>query len=226
MGKPFHTSFASRVALSTLVIGFCIGTSTYADTTISYPLRPMQIYVNQVLTFHPDGLYAIDPNSEKNTTFMPIWYVMQSLKRLGIRSTWNGSVWDLQLPQHMISPIQSQLVLNPGSGPVAIEVDGHLQRRTPSIVTKDPEASNTTTFVPIWYVGSILEHCGINVSWNGTTWALNYPAIFIAPSSNQTSSTTPSSGVTSTLTNGISTLAPTNTLTNTLSNVTSALHNG
>ncbi|MCI0182358.1 hypothetical protein MM817_00617 [Acidibacillus sp. S0AB] len=35
MGKPFHTSFASRVALSTFVIGFCIGASTYSDTTIS-----------------------------------------------------------------------------------------------------------------------------------------------------------------------------------------------
>jgi hypothetical protein len=53
----------------------------------------MSIYLNNVLVQHVTGLYAKDPGSGKLTTYMPIWYVMQVLKRVHIPTTWNGKDW-------------------------------------------------------------------------------------------------------------------------------------
>lgn len=41
------------------------------------------------------GVYAKDPSTEKNTTYMSIWYVMQLLNKLSIGNSWNGTTWTL-----------------------------------------------------------------------------------------------------------------------------------
>lgn len=37
----------------------------------------------------------VDPASGRNTTFMPIWYVMQLLDELGYTNGWNGTTWTI-----------------------------------------------------------------------------------------------------------------------------------
>ncbi len=44
------------------------------------------------------GMVAEDPRHGNLTTYMPIWYVMQALRRAGIRSEWTGSLWALYPP--------------------------------------------------------------------------------------------------------------------------------
>lgn len=44
------------------------------------------------------GLVAIDPSSHHATTYMPIWYVMQALQRIGVQSTWAKMIWTLTGP--------------------------------------------------------------------------------------------------------------------------------
>ncbi len=55
----------------------------------------MSILINGTLVQHVSGITYIDPSSNKPTTYMPIWYIIQVLNRLGIRSNWDGSRWDL-----------------------------------------------------------------------------------------------------------------------------------
>lgn len=243
MGKRFHPSLVRQLTLSSVVISMALSSNAFAQTTSfpEYPLRAMQIYVNSQLTAHPDGLYAMDPNSQKNTTFMPIWYVMQSLKYLGIQSTWNGSKWDLQVPTAMETHLKSQNMASPGTGPVSMEVDGALLKRAPSIVAKDPTSSNVTTFVPIWYVGWVLERCGIQITWNGTDWKMTYPPTSSTGTSLSTglsSSSITSSSTSSSLGSGSTTLStsssgstspsssPLSPLTNSLYSMTNSINEG
>lgn len=115
MEKRFHFSVAHRVALSSVVMSMAFSPAAFAQSTAfpTHSLSQMQIYINHTLVARPDGLYATDSDSQKKTTFMPIWYVMQSLKDLDVQSTWNGSVWNLHVPTAMESHLQSQTMTPP-----------------------------------------------------------------------------------------------------------------
>ena len=51
------------------------------------------IYLNKTLVQNTNVLVQADPSTNKPTTYMPIGYVMQLLKRLGLQSSWNGTTW-------------------------------------------------------------------------------------------------------------------------------------
>ena len=53
----------------------------------------MGIYLNGKLVERVNGIYAKDPSTKHMTTYMPIWYVMQMLKRVHLNTTWNGKEW-------------------------------------------------------------------------------------------------------------------------------------
>ena len=36
-----------------------------------------------------------DPSGNVVTSYIPIWYLMQTLRRIGITSTWNGTTWSM-----------------------------------------------------------------------------------------------------------------------------------
>lgn len=59
----------------------------------------MGIMVNQKwFASHVNKVVTVDPSSKSNTTFIPIWYIMQTLKSVGLNSTWNGSTWNVLAP--------------------------------------------------------------------------------------------------------------------------------
>lgn len=53
----------------------------------------MGIELNGTLVERVTGIVAQDPNTNELTTYMPIWYLMQALKRVGVSTTWNGKVF-------------------------------------------------------------------------------------------------------------------------------------
>ncbi len=55
----------------------------------------MSISINGTVVEHVPGTVAKDPLHGNVTTYMPIWYVFQVLKRLGLTSEWNGHTWTL-----------------------------------------------------------------------------------------------------------------------------------
>ncbi|GMA57644.1 hypothetical protein GCM10025858_21470 [Alicyclobacillus sacchari] len=48
------------------------------------------VVANVIAVVHPD------PASGNMTTFMPIWYVMNALKRTGVGSVWQGTAWTMK----------------------------------------------------------------------------------------------------------------------------------
>ncbi|QSO54259.1 putative Ig domain-containing protein [Alicyclobacillus curvatus] len=101
------------------------------------------------------------------TTYMPIWYVMQLLKPLGIESTWDGKHW------HMTTTAKADLSnVQAGNGNTGIYLNGTLVQNVDTVATKDPSTGKATTYMPIWYVMQLLKRVGLQSTWNGTTWTV------------------------------------------------------
>lgn len=52
---------------------------------------------------HVDKTVAVDPAAHQKTTYIPIWYIQQTLKQLGLTSTWNGTTWNVEAPYTDVS---------------------------------------------------------------------------------------------------------------------------
>jgi hypothetical protein len=100
-------------------------------------------------------------------TYIPIWYVMQLLKTIGIESTWDGHDWRLSAA----GTVDLSNVL-PGSGETHIYVNGTLMQNVNTLAERDPLTNRPTTYMPIGYVQPLLTRLGLQNSWNGTTWTV------------------------------------------------------
>lgn len=157
-----------------------------AQAAVRYPMKQKQIQINGQKYIAPMGIVA------NNTTYMPIWYVMQALKQLGVGSKWDGVSWKMSLPSYMTSTIK----LSPHAvGSKKIFLNGALADKVNSITYRDPDSHVATTYVPIWYIMNVLNAANVHSSWNGTTWNLKYT---------QPTTTQPSAGA-----SGITTLTAT-----------------
>jgi hypothetical protein len=106
--------------------------------------------------------------AQDGTTYMPIWYVMQSLKTIGIKSTWNGKTWML-VPSYKLPKAISKSSTAKGS--MSIVVDKHVVERLTGIVGM-VSRHEATTYMPIWYVMQALKALGIESTWSADTWTL------------------------------------------------------
>jgi YVTN family beta-propeller protein len=101
------------------------------------------------------------------TTYMPIWYVMQLLKPMGITSTWDGKEW------HMTTSSTPELSNIPaGSGKTGIYLNGTLVQEVTTVAATDASTGKATTYMPIWYVMQLLKRVGLQSTWNGATWTV------------------------------------------------------
>ncbi len=108
----------------------------------------------------------VGKDSGTETTYMPIWYVMQLLKQVGASSVWDGHNW------HITTTKAIDLTnLNPGQGTMGIYLNGTLVQKVNGAYAKDPSTGENTTYMPIWYVMQILNKLSIQSNWNGTTWS-------------------------------------------------------
>ncbi|WAH36758.1 glucosaminidase domain-containing protein [Alicyclobacillus dauci] len=167
------------VALATLPLPSLFSIAAYtpavqASTYQSQSLGVKHIYLSGQLKSSNYGLVA------NNTTYMPIWYVMQVLKSLGIQSTWNNGEWNLLLPSSYSVNLSN---VSPGFGNSSIALNGRIVQRVNRIVHVDPLSGSPTTFMPIWYVMQVLNRVGIHSTWNGTDWQITPPAAIPAKGS-------------------------------------------
>ncbi len=63
---------------------------------ISYGPGSAAIAIGQTVVANVPAIVYPDPASGKLTTFMPVWYVMNALQRMGVASTWQGTQWDMK----------------------------------------------------------------------------------------------------------------------------------
>ncbi|MCL6454243.1 MAG: hypothetical protein K6T78_11585 [Alicyclobacillus sp.] len=78
-------------------------------------------------------------------------------------------------------PNTTLVVLNPQAAPKMkayqrdIQLNGHVQNVVPAVV------QGGTTYMPIWYVGSLLKSLGVTPYWNGQTWNLTFSPSNVGP---------------------------------------------
>lgn len=109
-----------------------------------------------------------DPNTQVTTTFMPIWYVMQSLNGFGIKSQWTGKDLKLETSSgtYTITAISDH-------GNMSIQINGTQVLNVPGFTAKDPTHGNMTTYMPIWYIMQTLKELNLQSSWNGNEWTIS-----------------------------------------------------
>lgn len=151
--------------------------TTSADKGQASQQRPMNkkvIDMNGRQVSSPYGTTATDPSSGQQTTYMPIYYVMQALRNaLNIQSNWDGTNWHLTLPSSM-NPSQSLKSVIPAKpGYKSIYVNNILVETVPAIAANDPSSGQDTTYVPIWYIMKSLGDIGVQSNWNGQTWSMS-----------------------------------------------------
>ncbi len=178
MNKKFVAAIAVAFVSLSGTAGYLRMNQIYAANSQGqqYSFHRMAIYHDGQLINKPLGIYAIDPSSNSNTTYMPIWYVMSAISKMGIKNSWDGTNWNITLPtnlQQQFSP--NQINPNPGEGKLQVWIDNILVQRDTPIVTRDPDGIEPTTYIPIWYVGKILNDFGIQTTWDGTNWIMKSP---------------------------------------------------
>jgi len=140
----------------------------YASTTVS---------ASGAYLAHPKHVTGNDPWSGHLTSWVPLYYLQESLKALGVTTTWNGSSLDVtSVPSawHVKSGA-AQYRGNPSSTQMQFSIDGAEKGylRAPKLVVTDPASGLYTTYVPIYYADLFLNSVlSMGASWNGDTWVL------------------------------------------------------
>ena len=169
-----------KIAVSAVLALTMIGGAAMAS-----PAWAAQTMTSAKIVVNGKTLYTPDRFTANNTTYMPIYYVIQTLTRLGVSNAWNGTrhAWNVTDTAY-----HGGLNLNAGSGQAGITINGVVaEQRVPTLVARDPKSGVMTTFAPIWYIQQLMNHVGIKQDvWNGNTgiWNLSTASSVVATSGN------------------------------------------
>ncbi len=140
-------------------------------------LSPKSIDLNGETVYKPYGVVY------NNTSYMPIWYIMQTLNQLGMANSWDGSSWTIATPTGWQVDFSN---IPYTSGSKSIFLNGTLVQRLDSRVYIDPSSGQPTTYMPIWYMMQLLNRVIVTSTWDGSNWLLS--------SNNQQPATQPRTG--------------------------------
>lgn len=157
----------TAAALASLILGGVLAPAAMADKKPTYPESKKYIYLNGNLVTNAIGLVAKDPNTHRATTYMPLWYVFQALKQVGVTYTWDGSNLNIKPAPGMTITLTN---LHPGNEDTKFYINGTLVDTAVRLVAKDPYSHVNTTYIPIWYIQYVLGHMGVVSTWDGTNW--------------------------------------------------------
>ncbi|SHJ90051.1 hypothetical protein [Alicyclobacillus tolerans] len=149
-----------------LLMTFC-PTVVLASTQTSHHLEGSQEFVTTI-RINGKGMDRPYGRVYQNTTFIPIWYVMQALNSFQYQSQWNGKQWEITAP----SVSSSSLSRIGGKGNMTIFLNGQKVAQVPSFVAPDPLTKKATTYAPIWYIMQILKQAGVISIWKDHIWSM------------------------------------------------------
>ncbi len=180
--------WTTGVALS-VVLGVAPCSVAFAQTAATMTQR--EIDINGQTLSHPYSFV------HDGTTYMPIWYIMQALKNLGISATWNGSThqWTITGP----TSVTPQVVA--ANGLTGIDVNGVRVENAPTLVREDPTTGVYTTFMPIWYIMQAVSYINLTSTWANGIWNLTEAPSGTGSSSQTSSGSSPSGNTTATTPN-------------------------
>lgn len=145
---------------------------TMAATTSNRWFK-MAINENATIISTPYGVAQSDGTAV--TTYVPVYYVNQALTRLGYKVTWNGATktWAIVTTQTSLD----LSALPASTGNTTITVNGTVVTKLNTVVERDPSSNINTTYVPIYFLGTLFKVLGLSQKWNGTTatWSITLP---------------------------------------------------
>ena len=138
-------------------------------------LHDSAIYFNGHLVTSPKAF------AWNNTTYMPIYYVMQLLNTIHVQSSWNGKQWSLTAPSTQTINVSGLPLNQPKPGQQEILLNGTPVAYVNSIDFPDPASNVDTTYMPIWYIMQALSRLQFKTaSWDGVTWQLANTSVYYA----------------------------------------------
>ncbi len=145
----------------------CAGVGIVASPVAAFASVKPPSMTEKVLAFNQKIVSKPYGFVYKGTTYLPIWYMMQALDKLKIRSTWAAHSWSLTPPGK--GKLNTGNV-KAGSGSGSIYVNGQLVQRVNQVTARDPNSGRQTTYMPVWYIMQVLQRLHVNSKWNGTAW--------------------------------------------------------
>lgn len=138
--------------------------STESEKKSSEQLSPVVSKDHKEIELKGKAVSAVPSIVYHGTTYMPIWYIMQVIKKLGYNNAWDGYHWNIQgtAPSGTTTSTSSS-ISNSASGD-AIEVNGQTVANVTAL------SYQNTTYMPIWYVMQALKHVNVKTSWDGAHW--------------------------------------------------------
>ncbi|GMA57764.1 hypothetical protein C7445_11223 [Alicyclobacillus sacchari] len=123
----------------------------------------LSLEVNQMASSMPLGVWGINPSTGQSELCVPIWYVMQVLRHIGVQSHWNGHTWALT------TSAKTNWNSSFAGGNVALSVNGHTVGMANDVVLTDPYSHKPTAFMTMSDVAKVLQDLGVSFQWAGST---------------------------------------------------------
>lgn len=171
MRKRTAPLLAAATLLGSLSVGPVLA-ATIPSTSKAYPTR---IELNKKVLMSPKHMVRRESQGGQPTSWLPIWYLFQVLKPLGVQSSWNGKTWNLTVPSGDVQGKASPNEGSPPNGDIRIELNGSSVEFAPCIAHRDFSGRVMTSYVPIWYLMQVLNRISVTSTWDGTTWSLTAP---------------------------------------------------
>lgn len=152
------------VALTTCSLGLLFGSAIMDPPAFaSTHLNSYSVSYDAQIIMHPQGFV------QNGTTYMSVQDIIGILKTMNINSAWSKGNLIIGDP----IPVDLPDVL-PLNGHFRIYVDGRVFGTAPLVQDKDQSSTESTTYIPIWYVMQALDNIGQRNSWNGHLWTLGH----------------------------------------------------
>ena len=165
----------NRVLTTATAVSLAIGTMAPVAFAASgsgtqYNTRTMN--VGNGFTAVVQGLVSKDQGHM--TEFLPVYYMMQGLGKMGYTVNWNGGTRTLNIttPTGVTVTAPSASVGMPGPDQMVIQLNGTSVMLAPRVVAKDPASGVMTTFAPVYYLTQALKSAGFTSTYNGQSWTL------------------------------------------------------
>ncbi len=167
--KNWNRVITGAAAVS-LTIGMMAPMAFAATSATQYNTRT--INVGSGYTAVVNGIVAKDVSTM--TEFLPVYYMMQGLGKLGYTVNWNGGtrVLNITTPAGVTVNAPSATVGTPAANQMVIQLNGTNVQLAPRVVAKDPASGVMTTFAPIYYLNQALKLAGFTNTYNGQSWSL------------------------------------------------------
>ena len=172
-----NTKKWNRVLTGAAAVSLAIGTMAPAafaasgSAGVQYNTRTMN--VGSGYTAVVSGVVAKDQGHM--TEFLPVYYLMQGLSKLGYTVTWNGGtrVLNITTPTGVTVKAPTAAVGTPGADQMVIQLNGTGVMLAPRVVARDQASGVVTTFAPIYYLNQVLSMAGFTNTYNGSSWTVN-----------------------------------------------------